>query len=698
MALNTPDIAALPVGQAARHPFWPEARWNLSGLFAHGRAILDVFLAMKERFGCHLNMDSVHGAPGVIWNCGRLSQTPVPHAKAVEAMVQSFNAAGIGVFYTFTNHLLVAEDMEDPTCNGLLKMIDNGLGLNGVILASDLLFDHIRGRHPELKLTASIVKVSMEEGRGKADYYHALGERFDSVMLHPDDGYNAGLLDQLDREKLEILVNENCAMGCPGRNEDYELMAMLQKGPPITDYSKTPLAQHENLRCRMPLRKLNPGNRSCNFTVDEMRRVYDLGFRRFKLQGRRDNLSIFLYDLLRFATEPELVMPIVFKSFVSGLSRPFVAEAFDKLQRGEISPEPSTAQEPAPAEAAEPSLLAVPVPDTHGKLPEGDLAGHPFWPQARWNISGLITQGRYIFDVYTILKERFGHRMNIDSVHGSPGVPWNSGRLSHTPVPSFDALGAAISQFNSEGIGVFYTFSNHLLQAGDMANPVCNRMLDVIDNGSGLNGVILASEFLYDHVQQTHPDLKLTASIIKVTMEDGLGQVDYYRSMTDRFDSVMIHPDDGLNFDLLDQLDRDRMEILVNENCILHCQTRQEHYRRMARQQRAPDLSTDEREQMARNLKPGCLMPMETLACQGRSCNFTTREMKHVYDMGFRRFKLQGRDDSPSFFLYDLLRYTIEPELLMPVIYKAFIAGAGRDQASAILEEARRAASGESAT
>jgi hypothetical protein len=696
---NAPKIASLPVGQAARHPLWPRARWNLSGLFAHGRAILDVFLILKERFGCHLDIDSAHGAPGVLWNCGRLSQTPVPPVRAVEGMIQAFNAAGIGVFYTFTNHLLVAEDLEDPTCNGLLEMIDNGKGLNGVILASDLLFDRIRKRHPELSLTASIVKVSMEEGRGKPEYYHALGERFDSVMLHPDDGYNPNLLDKLDRDKLEILVNENCAMGCPGRNEDYELMAMLQKGPPITDYSKTPLAQHENLRCRMPLRKLNPDNRSCNFTVEEMKQVYDLGFYRFKLQGRRDNLSIFLYDLLRFATEPELVMPIVFKSFASGLSRQYVGEVFDKLQRGEISIEsPAPAEPKADEKTDEPSLLVVPTPQTHGKLPSGEMATHPFWPEARWNISGLITQGRYIFDVYTIFKERFGHRMKIDSVHGAPGVPWNSGRLSQTPVPSFDGLATAIKQFNDEGIGVFYTFSNHLLEAGDMADPTCNRMLDVVDNGTGLNGVILASELLYDHVKQTHPALKLTASIIKVTMEEGLGHVDYYRSMTDRFDSVMIHPDDGLNFDLLDQLDREKMEILVNENCILHCQTRQEHYRRMARQQRTPDRSTNEKERMDANLKPGCLMPMETLAGRGRSCNFTTREMKHVYDMGFRRFKLQGRDDSPSFFLYDLLRYTIEPELLMPVIYKAFVAGAGRDQADTILKEALLAAEDPSAT
>ena len=72
--------------------------------------------------------------------------------------------------------------------------------------------------------------------------------------------------------------------------------------------------------------------------------------------------------------------------------------------------------------------------------------------------------------------------------------------------------------------------------------------------------------------------------------------------------------------------------------------------------------------------------------------------MKRVYDMGFRRFKLQGRDDSPNFFLYDLLRYTIEPQLLLPVIYKAFVSGAGRDQAETILKESRGVTPGASAS
>ena len=38
-----------------------------------------------------------------------------------------------------------------------------------------------------------------------------------------------------------------------------------------------------------PMRQIGKRERNCNFTREEMKAVYDLGFRHFKLQGRRDH-------------------------------------------------------------------------------------------------------------------------------------------------------------------------------------------------------------------------------------------------------------------------------------------------------------------------------------------------------------------------------------------------------------------------
>jgi len=314
----------VPTGQAALHPLWPEAVWNVSGLCVRDRLIHEAHVLVRERLGCWLPVQGVHGAPAVPWNSGRFSQAQV-RLDALEKIIGLFNGLGIGVFYTFTSHLIDEEGLGEPTCNRMLELVDNGRGLNGVILASELLYGYIRERHPGLKLTASIVKVTLEDGRGEPDYYKGLAERFDSVMLHPDDVFDTALLGQLDRDKMEIIVNENCVLNCPVRKEHYELMARQQREGLYAKYETTPLARHEATRCQMPLQRRDSTQRSCNMTPDELKRVYEMGFRRFKLQGRADSPMCFLYDFFRYMLEPDLVVPVVFKSFAGGWAKQHMA-------------------------------------------------------------------------------------------------------------------------------------------------------------------------------------------------------------------------------------------------------------------------------------------------------------------------------------------------------------------------------------
>ena len=49
--------------------------------------------------------------------------------------------------------------------------------------------------------------------------------------------------------------------------------------------------------------------------------------------------------------------------------------------------------------------------------------------------------------------------------------------------------------------------------------------------------------------------------------------------LADQYDEVMVHPDDVLNYDLLEKIeDKERHILLVNEYCIRHCPLRPYHY------------------------------------------------------------------------------------------------------------------------
>ncbi|MGA2496625.1 MAG: hypothetical protein ABSH20_02730 [Tepidisphaeraceae bacterium] len=42
-----------------------------------------------------------------------------------------------------------------------------------------------------------------------------------------------------------------------------------------------------------------------------------MGFRFFKLQGRRDHVATYFYDLVRYTLEPDHAAPLVFKALSS---------------------------------------------------------------------------------------------------------------------------------------------------------------------------------------------------------------------------------------------------------------------------------------------------------------------------------------------------------------------------------------------
>ena len=154
-------------------------------------------------------------------------------------------------------------------------------------------------------------------------------------MLQADDCRDPDLLSQLDRDKAQIILNENCAIHCPNRAKHYDVYARWQRlavaeSMPITLNSISPMAEvqllMEELRqrdaaCQSPvdLKSLLKGTRNCNLTPPEMKAIYDLGFRHFKLQGRGDVADYYAYDLTRILLEPNLAAPTVFKALLSSI-------------------------------------------------------------------------------------------------------------------------------------------------------------------------------------------------------------------------------------------------------------------------------------------------------------------------------------------------------------------------------------------
>jgi collagenase-like PrtC family protease len=295
------------------NPDWPEAKWNLAGLFVH-RKLLRTLIIMMKNNNILYALDAFHGCPDLIWNGGRINNN-VLNFPDTAAYFEALNKLGIGVFLTFSNAVLEKRNLEDPDANRLLECLDEKSGLNGVIVVSDLMSDYIGQKKPGLKQICSVVKSYIENPEGDLEWYETMQARFDRVVVHTDHMFDLDLLDKLDRNRAEILVNEGCVYKCPNRKRHQTLNSIFNLAQAegaasakealekITEIKQTTCAGGAGLISE----HRNPGHtRSCFLKRDEIKVMYDMGFRNFKLCGRRKPVFAMAWNVIHYLFSPAM--------------------------------------------------------------------------------------------------------------------------------------------------------------------------------------------------------------------------------------------------------------------------------------------------------------------------------------------------------------------------------------------------------
>ena len=286
------------------NPLWPEADWDVSGAFTHDRELLSFFDYCRLLLGFE-PFHMVHGAPLCLWNSGRVLQHLLRSAEEIRAAGLAYEARKIAVFLTFTNLALQEEHLKDPLGNAICTFFSrhNPTKRNSVILANDLLRDHIREKFPELRLISSILKITNGGGKGNLDAYKKLADEYDDVMVHPDDVLNYDLLEKLeDKDRYILLINEYCIRNCPLRPFHYKSLSEMSLNFTGYDSSEFEKKQSKNGCQNLFTLLAHETKNVLALNTPEIARLYDMGFRHFKLQGRGiSNASSIVFDLLRIA-------------------------------------------------------------------------------------------------------------------------------------------------------------------------------------------------------------------------------------------------------------------------------------------------------------------------------------------------------------------------------------------------------------
>ncbi|MCM1191951.1 MAG: hypothetical protein NC123_07695 [Butyrivibrio sp.] len=256
-----------------------EVYWHLPG-FCYFRLLNQILLnLMKDYPECFregYRIGSVYGAfPGAIWNGGR-AVFGSAGKQEIESVLRIYNSRGIPVRFTWTNGLLKEKHLEDPYCNLIMKLADNGL--NQALVNAPVLEEYLRRRYPAYPLISSTTKrITGVEG-----LLEELEKDYFLVVLDYDLNHDREALEAAEKQagRVEILVNEICFPGCPRRAEHYRHQSLAQLGE---------LGSDTEFPC--PNRSRNKSLEDCKkrpafISAEEIGDYADRGFVNFKIMGR----------------------------------------------------------------------------------------------------------------------------------------------------------------------------------------------------------------------------------------------------------------------------------------------------------------------------------------------------------------------------------------------------------------------------
>lgn len=277
------------------------AHYHLPGLFEFYelyKIFLPLYHTHREYFYEWCDIGSIYGAPSdCIFGGGRVEVSNVEPKKVLE-LVQEY---GISARLTFSNSLLERRHLSDKRCNQLCSLFErSGAVTNGVIVHSELLLDYLQSNYPGLYFVSSTTKVLTEFEQLLQELRR---EEFRYVV--PDFRLNKSFdklesLTSSEKDKIELLCNECCYIGCTDRKACYESVSRKNLGEDSADH-----------QCKAPY-----GSEGYRFSramagpsfisIEDIQKTYlPMGISNFKIEGRGLGSAMVLEFLLYYMTKPE---------------------------------------------------------------------------------------------------------------------------------------------------------------------------------------------------------------------------------------------------------------------------------------------------------------------------------------------------------------------------------------------------------
>lgn len=282
------------------------AHYHLPGLFEFYdfyKLFLPLFYENRQWFYDWCDIGSIYGAPAdCIWGGGRVG-FGYDRADDVVSLMKEY---GISARLTFSNSLLKEEHLDDKKCNHLCEMLIDTAAKsgdncsNGVIVYSETLIDYLKENYPELYLVSTTTKV-ITEAKELLDELN----REDFKFVVPDFRFNSRVdffqgLSSEQKDKIELLCNECCSVGCKDRKACYESVSKKALGMEEDEHVCTSKDAAEGYVFSKAMKS------PAFIGIDKICNTFlPMGITNFKIEGRSLGSALLLEFILYYMTKPE---------------------------------------------------------------------------------------------------------------------------------------------------------------------------------------------------------------------------------------------------------------------------------------------------------------------------------------------------------------------------------------------------------
>lgn len=289
-----------------------------------------------------------------------------------------------------------------------------------------------------------------------------------------------------------------------------------------------------------------------------------------------------------------------------------------------------------------------------------------------WKVPSLFGNDRVALSLAQALNPLLPKPL-FSSAYGCPVCAWAGGRnprvresLSESDVRRYFEAYRRVGAFPA------LTFSRP--DAGDFLDDAyCELLLSLAEEYGGQ--AIVVDDRLAQHIREVHPNVKTVASYNRCIIDHaqgfgGMSEEDYYRSLLERYDEVVIRCEaafEGCAVDRMADL-AGRIQIIVNQKCVPDCPDGVSHIMATAQ-------SIQRENESGERVLARCTHPLRGV----KGTVYIGEERRRALaDMGFTQFKLQGRIASPTDAFKTIVRNilkdgmeAVSSDALMPVVLES---------------------------